>query len=86
MNKKLILGIALSLVLASGAFFSAQADCCLPHISFCNLFTCGSSCNRDMDVGVYNPFPERVHSLGVTGCCGGQAAAQTPAPPAGEAP
>ena len=39
MNKKLILGIALSLVLVSGGFFSAQANClggCLSNLSPCN--------------------------------------------------
>ena len=36
MSKKLILGLALAVVLVSGGFFAAQADCgfgCLPHIS-----------------------------------------------------
>lgn len=73
MSKKLILGLALSLVLVSGAFFGAQADCgCLPHISLCspcNWFSC-NTCDRDRDLGVYNPFPESVHSIGVAGCCG----------------
>jgi hypothetical protein len=39
MSKKLILGIALSLVLVSGGLFSAQASCgggCLSSLSPCN--------------------------------------------------
>ena len=70
MSKKIILGIALSLVLVSGALFSAQAEClsgCLPHISlpsFCGLFSCGTVA-RDRDLPDYNPYPERVHSIGV---------------------
>ena len=37
MSKKLIFGIALSLVLVSGGFFGAQADCgCLSNLSPCN--------------------------------------------------
>jgi hypothetical protein len=78
MSKKLILGLALSLVLVSGAFIGAQADCgCLPHISLpspCSWFSCCSNCARDKDLGVYNPFPESVHSIGVTGCCGNNTA------------
>jgi hypothetical protein len=44
MNKKLIFGLALAVVLVSGSMFSAQAECnfgCLPHIS---LPTCFGSC------------------------------------------
>ena len=48
MSKKLILVLALSLVLASGALFSAQADCgcnfCSWHLPSC--FSCGA---KDMD-------------------------------------
>jgi hypothetical protein len=39
MSKKLIFGIALSLVLVSGGFFSAQANCgggCLSSLAPCN--------------------------------------------------
>ena len=39
MSKKLVLGIALSLILVSGGFFSAQANCgggCLSSLSPCN--------------------------------------------------
>lgn len=69
MSKKLILGIALALVLVSGAFYAAQAACCLPSFSFCGLFSCASHDN-DKDIGDYNPFPQRVHALGVMNCCG----------------
>ena len=47
MNKKLILGLALALVLVSGSMFSASADCgCLPHITLPTLFSC---CARDVE-------------------------------------
>jgi len=51
MNKKLILGLALAVVLVSGAFVGAQADCALgcPHIS---LPSCWGNCaqqTRDLD-------------------------------------
>ncbi len=74
MSKTLILGLALSLVLFSGAMYSVQADCgCLPHFNLCsspcNWFSCGAAC-RDKDLPDYNPYPQRVHSLGVMGCCG----------------
>lgn len=51
MNKKLILGFALAVVLVSGGFFSAQADCgCLPHISLPTCLSCGQNVNdRDLD-------------------------------------
>jgi hypothetical protein len=78
MNKKMILGIALALVLVSGSFFSAHAQCgCMNFCNWnpCNLFSCGSSCARDRDLGPYNPFPQSVHSIGVTGCCQGPAPA-----------
>ncbi len=72
MNKTLVLGLALSLVLFSGAMFTAQADCgCLPHISSpCNWFSCAGACSRDKDLPDYNPYPERVHAM-TFGCCGG---------------
>ncbi|MGA3114550.1 MAG: hypothetical protein ABSF90_08990 [Syntrophobacteraceae bacterium] len=68
MNKKLILGLALAVVLVSGSLFSAQAECsfgCLPHIS---LSSCLGNCaaaaqNKDMDrpdatcQGAYNYGP-----------------------------
>jgi len=42
MNKKLIFGLALALVLVSGSMFSVQADCnfgCLPHISLPTFYS-----------------------------------------------
>lgn len=44
MNKKLILGLALAVVLVSGSLFSAQADCnfCLPHFSLPTCFSCAA--------------------------------------------
>ncbi len=50
MNKKLIFGLALALVLVSGSMFSAQADCpfgCLPHISLPTCFSCGNAVDRE---------------------------------------
>jgi hypothetical protein len=50
MNKKLILGLALAVVLMSGALFSAQADCgCLPHISLPSCLSCQQAPVRDFD-------------------------------------
>jgi hypothetical protein len=57
MNKTLVLGVALSLVLVSGAFFSARADCgCFQWpscLSLCNIhwpsFCCGSGNVADRD-------------------------------------
>jgi len=50
MNKKLILGLALAVVLMSGALFSAQADCgCLPHISLPSCLSCQQASARDYD-------------------------------------
>jgi hypothetical protein len=75
MNKTLVLGLALSLVLFSGAMYTAQADCgCLPHINLCNIspcnwFSCGAA--RDKDLSDYNPYPQRVHSL-TFGCSGSE--------------
>jgi hypothetical protein len=57
MSKKLVVGLALSLVLFSGAFFSARADCCF-HWPSC-LSLCNSSCSgcgsvRDRDTRDYD--------------------------------
>lgn len=57
MSKTLVLGVALSLVLVSGAFFSARADCGCFHwpscLSFCNFhlpsLCCGSGNVADRD-------------------------------------
>ncbi len=50
MNKKLILGLALAIVLVSGSLFSAQADCgCLPHISLPTCLSCQAPAARDYD-------------------------------------
>jgi hypothetical protein len=47
MNKKLVFGLALALVLFSGSYFYAQADCgCVPKISTPSCLSCGA---RDMD-------------------------------------
>ena len=50
MSKKIILGLALAVVLMSGAFVSAQADCgCLPHISLPSCLSCQAAPARDYD-------------------------------------
>ena len=52
MNKKLILGLALAVVLVSGTLFSAQAECfsCLPHISLPSCLSCQAPArDRDYD-------------------------------------
>jgi hypothetical protein len=49
MSKKLILGLALAVVLVSGLFVNAQADCgCLPHISLPSCLSCQAPA-RDYD-------------------------------------
>lgn len=58
MSKKLILGIALSLVLFGGSFAGAYADCCgcLPHFNFSAFSGCGCSSNttsHDADYSAY---------------------------------
>ena len=41
MNKKLVFGLALALVMFSGSYFYAQADCgCLPKISTPSCLSC----------------------------------------------
>ncbi len=66
MNKKLIFGLALALVLVSGSMFSAQADCsfgCLPHISLPTCFSCAKAVDtqpardRDYKGNLNNPYP-----------------------------
>jgi len=74
MSKKLILGLALAVVLVSGGFFAAQADCgfgCLPHISLPTCFSCGGADrNRDLDrseatcQGAYNFGPTTPWVMG----------------------
>jgi hypothetical protein len=79
MSKKLILGLALAVVLVSGAFYGAQADCgCLPHISMPTSFFCGAcgaadNHNRDLDraeatcQGAYNYGPTTPWVMGSPG-------------------
>lgn len=66
MSKKLILVLALGLVLVSGAFVGAQADCsfCLPHFNLSSCFpNCAPAPARDADrpaatcQGAYNYGP-----------------------------
>ena len=57
MSKTLVFGVALSLVLVSGAFFNARADCGCFHwpscLSLCNIhwpsFCCNSGNTSDKD-------------------------------------
>ena len=75
MSKKLIFGLALAVVLFSGSFFSAQADCgCLPHISLPSCLSCGQvSDNRDRDrseatcQGAFNYGPTVPMDFGAVG-------------------
>ena len=75
MNKKLILGFALSLVLVSGAFAGAQADCgCLPHFKLPSCLSCSHPANdRDLDrpeatcQGAYNYGPKAPTYMGAVG-------------------
>ena len=62
MNRKLIFGLALALVLVSGSLFTAQADCgfgCLPHITLPHCFPCGARAvepDRDCNGNLITPF------------------------------
>ena len=79
MSKKLIFGLALALVLVSGSYFNAQADCgCLPNISMPSCFSCGArdmdrSQARDMDrseatcQGAYSYGPSAPEPMGAPG-------------------
>ena len=69
MSKKLILAVALSLVLFSGAMVSAQADCCFHWPNFCCLNWnpcnwCGSqqssppASHQDTDRPLNNQIPQ----------------------------
>ena len=65
MNKKLILGLALAVVLVSGSLFSAQAECnlgCLPHIS--SFFSVDREPARDRDCADRLITPEPMGSAG----------------------
>ena len=71
MNKKLILGLALAIVLVSGSMFGARADCnfgCLPHISLPACFGfCAARAEepvRDRDCAGNMITPNTVPSLG----------------------
>jgi hypothetical protein len=66
MSKKLILGLALALVLVSGAFVGAQADCnfgCLPHIS---LPSCFGNCSQATDLDRPDATCQGAHNYGPT--------------------
>ncbi len=76
MSKRLVLGLALALVLISGPFFGAQADCgCLPHVSVPSCLSCGqpAAVDRDLDrpeatcQGAYNYGPRAPAIMGNTG-------------------
>jgi len=62
MNKKLIFGLALALVLVSGSMVSAHADCfgCLPHISLPTCFSCARDVepvrDRDCNGNLITPY------------------------------
>jgi hypothetical protein len=51
MNKQIIIGLALALVLVSGLFVNARADCgCLPQISQSSCLSCQQQAqDRDYD-------------------------------------
>jgi hypothetical protein len=68
MNKKLILGLALAVVLVSGSLFSAQAECnfCLPHITLPTCFSCAVDRDavRDRDAAGNLITPDPMGSPG----------------------
>lgn len=73
MSKKLfcsfIIGIAFAMVLVSGNFFNAKADCgCWPHLSLPRLaFPCCTSADRDMDKADRATFNKSSHGSGSVG-------------------
>ena len=72
MNKKLIFGLALALVLVSGSMFSAQADCwngCLPHISLPTCYSCARDVEpvRDRDCAGNLLTPDAMVGIGFGG-------------------
>ncbi len=78
MNKKLIFAFALAVVLISGAFAGAQAEClsgCLPHISMPSCFfgACNNVQARDYDrpdltcQGAYRVGPTTPEPMGSPG-------------------
>ncbi len=77
MNKKLIMGLALALVLASGAFTGAFAQCasCLPQVS---VSTCTGNCAAAVRPplnatcqGAFNFGPTTPVPMGSVGGAGG---------------
>lgn len=65
MSKKLILAIALSLVLVSGGFLAAHAQCCLSWLNPCNwhLSSCGCS-----TAAAETPPPAETATTQSSGC------------------
>ncbi|MDR3568570.1 MAG: hypothetical protein P4L43_11140 [Syntrophobacteraceae bacterium] len=67
MNKKLVMGMALAMVLVSGAFVNANAQCasCMPRISFESCTNCqavqrpplASTCQGAFNYGPTTPVP-----------------------------
>lgn len=79
MNKKLVLGLALGLVLISGAFISnANAQCatCLPHISLstCSGGNCAAGVHPPLNAscqGAFNYGPATPVPMGSVGGASG---------------
>jgi len=80
MSKILILGLALAVVLVSGPFFNAQADCgCLPHITLPSCLSCSQNAKVDRDYdkpdatcqGAYHFGPVTPEFMGSAGIGGG---------------
>lgn len=71
MNKKLVLGIALALVLVSGAFINANAECstCMPHFTLSTAVhpPLNATCQGAFNYGPAAPVPMG----GVGGAAGG---------------
>jgi hypothetical protein len=69
MNKKLIFGFALAVVLVSGSMFSAQAECnfgCLPHFSMPTCSSCAAAKDETLDKDCSGNFitPNTVPAVG----------------------
>ena len=82
MSKILILGLALAVVLVSGSFFTAKADCgCLPHITLPSCLSCSKNVEtqptKDYDKpdatcqGAFHFGPTTPEPMGAPGVGGG---------------
>ncbi len=76
MNKKLVVGLALALVLVSGAFVNANAQCasCLPNLGFSSCMNCNAVARPPLNAscqGAFNYGPTAPVPMGSVGGASG---------------